>query len=184
MNDLPLNFLSNFQFLGYTSFESVYRPGYFIRHKNRRLQLSQLFSQSDRNDASFLMSDAYSTMGIDLSTTVETTEEWRGFLGKNIQVESKALPNNYWALDENRRNEGVLMANGHVFRIVEGLWGDGTVSFESTTMPGQYLCNRGGTIMVMWGDLNDEAFRRDCSFKVWENQFFDGYVFHRVDIVD
>lgn len=38
-------------FPGFTSFESASRGGWFIRHKNRRLQLTELFSQSDRNDA-------------------------------------------------------------------------------------------------------------------------------------
>ena len=69
---------------GFTSFESVYRPGFFIRHKNRRLQVSQLFSSTDRSDASFLMSDAYSSATVEVSAT----EEWRKFMGINLQVKN------------------------------------------------------------------------------------------------
>ncbi len=58
--------------------------------------------------------------------------------------------------------------------MVDGLWGRDTVSFESVTMPGHYLCNMDGTIMVVRGNMGDEAFRRNCSFKLWENRFFDG----------
>ena len=72
----------NLFFEGYTSFESVHRQGFYIRHRNRRLQLTRLSSGSDRNDASFLMTDAYSGAGV--SQTVE--EEWRRFLGRNVQV--------------------------------------------------------------------------------------------------
>ena len=72
---------------GFTSFESVYRPGFFIRHKNRRLQVSQLFSSTDRSDASFLMSDAYSSATVEVSAT----EEWRKFMGINLQVKKTEL---------------------------------------------------------------------------------------------
>ena len=72
-------------FEGYTSFESVYRPGYFIRHKNRRLQLTQLSSQSDRNDASFLMTDAYSGGGAQLDVS-SRVDEWKRYLGRTVQV--------------------------------------------------------------------------------------------------
>lgn len=100
-----------------------------------------------------------------------------------MQVESKARPRYYWSLDARRRNEGVLEVEGHVFRMVEGLWrGQGgedaaLVSFESVTMPGYYVCNRGGTIMVVRGDAaRDEAFRRGCTFRIWQDRFFDGCV--------
>ena len=92
----------------------------------------------------------------------------------------------------------MLTVNGHVFRMIpgntinleqysldqlafkppfppKGLYGDGYVSFESVTSPGQYICNRGGTIMVMSGDMRDQQFLQDCSFKVHEDKFFPGY---------
>ncbi len=72
-------------FQGYTSFESVHRSGFYIRHKNRRLQLTRLSSQSDRNDASFMMTDAYSGGGV---TVVE--EEWRRFLGTKLQARTES----------------------------------------------------------------------------------------------
>lgn len=68
-------------FEGYTSFESAHRPGWFIRHKNRRLQVTQLFSQADRNDASFMMTDAFSGGSVET-----TTVEWRRFIGMNLLV--------------------------------------------------------------------------------------------------
>ena len=136
--------------------------------------MTQLSSQADRNDASFLMTDAYSGGGAHIEVQQEA---WRQFLGKNIQIESKAVPRNYWNLDEYSSGEGVLTLDGHVFRLVPGLWGEGTVSFESVSGgSGMFVCQRNGRIFVTTGDLNDEGFRRDCSFFVHEDKFFPGYV--------
>ena len=48
----------NKYFTGFTSFESTTRPGMYIRHRNRRLRVSEISSNTDQNDASFLMNDA------------------------------------------------------------------------------------------------------------------------------
>ena len=65
-----------------------------------------------------------------------------------FKVESKAMPRQFWSIDESRSNEGILEINGHVFRMINGLYGDNTVSFESITQPGFYVCNRNGRIQV------------------------------------
>lgn len=73
-----------------------------------------------------------------------------------------------------RNLEGILTLEGHVFKLVEGLWGDDMVSFESLGQPGYYVCRKQGQLVVMRGNLGDEQFRRDCSFKPHENKFFEG----------
>ncbi len=92
----------------------MYQPGYFIRHRNRRLKLTTISSQGDRNDASFMMTDAYSGLG----AVITETEEWRANLGKTLVVESKAVAGHYWNTEEEGRDAmGVLRMNGHVFRV-------------------------------------------------------------------
>ena len=55
--------------------------------------------------------------------------------------------------------------------MVEGLWGQDTVSFESVTDPGRFLCNKNGLIVVVQrGELDQEDFLRGCSFKLRENK--------------
>ena len=46
-------------------------PGFFIRHRNRRLQVTQIRSQGDKNDASFLMTDAYTGGATSVITETE-----------------------------------------------------------------------------------------------------------------
>ena len=41
-------------FKGFTSFESSTQSGMFIRHINRRLQMTKLNSQTDRSDARYI----------------------------------------------------------------------------------------------------------------------------------
>ena len=45
--------------------------GYFIRHRNRRLQVTQIRSQGDKNDASFMMTDAYTGGATSVITETE-----------------------------------------------------------------------------------------------------------------
>ena len=160
-------------FNGYTSFESATKPGYYIRHKSRRLRLTTLTSQSDRNDASFLLSDpgGGSTVVIEL---------WQQFLGKTITFESKSVPGYFWNVETGggRKGDVYLSRRGDVFRMVEGLWGDNTVSFESTVQPGHYLRWRGdGKIILQEQRGNDgERYRKECSFNAWDGKYFDGYI--------
>lgn len=158
-------------FSGFVSFESVEKPGFFIRHNSRRLQLSQVSSNTDRNDASFIMSDL-SDGGPEV-----VQEVWRQLLDTTVQVESKAVPGHYWAWDEalKDRAAGRLELKSHVFRMIQGLWGEETVSFESSTHPGYYLRGQGGSMWVEKGDLNSEEFRRECSFNARDGRFFAGY---------
>jgi hypothetical protein len=78
--------------------------------------MSTIESQGDKNDASFMMTDAYSGAG----AVVTETEEWRANLGKNLVVESKAVAGNFWAAqEEGRDSQGILEIQGHVFRVSE-----------------------------------------------------------------
>ena len=161
-------------FNGYTSFESVIRPGYYIRHKSRRLRVSTLNSQSDRNDASFLMSDAGG------GATVDVVERWQQFLGKLITLESKSVPGYYWHSETGggRRGDIYLSKKADTFRFVKGLSGEGnTVSFESVLQPGYYLRWMGnGKIILQEQTANDgERYRKECSFNSWDGKYFDGY---------
>ena len=45
--------------------------GYFIRHRNRRLQVTQIRTQGDKNDASFMMTDAYTGGATSVITETE-----------------------------------------------------------------------------------------------------------------
>ena len=154
-------------FTGFVSFESVFQPGYFIRHHSRRLEMTEIFSNQDRNDASFIMSDINSGM------EVSVTENWRQFLGKTLEVESKAVPGHYWNYQSS--GEARLELESHVFRLVDGLWGENTVSFESSTRPGFYLRARGDNMWVEQVDRREEAANQECSFNVWDDRFFAGY---------
>ena len=132
----------NLYFNGFTSFESTTRPGLFIRHSNRKLQTSTIGTQADRNDASFLMNDAFTGGQADLYV-----ESWTTLLGKTITVESKAVPSYFWQTDA---KEAFLQSQGEVFRMVEGVSGEAnTVSFESTSRPGYYLCVAGNKIIIV-----------------------------------
>ncbi|CAB4067915.1 COL9A [Lepeophtheirus salmonis] len=161
-------------FNGFTSFESAIRPGYFIRHRNRRLQLSEILSDRDKEDAAFQMVDPYGG-GI-----VERYDRWKSMIGRTLRVESRAMPSNYWWVSRPRSdypNEplpSALRREWHVFRMVNGLGGEGTVSFESTLQPGYFLRNRGGILTAERGQSRDGDYRRECSFRVTENKFFDG----------
>ena len=72
--------------------------------------------------------------------------------------------------------EGILTLDGHVFKLIDGLWGTDTVTFESMGQSGYYVCRRNGQLIVTRGDVRDEQFRRDSSFKPHENKFFEGSV--------
>ena len=162
-------------FDGFTSFESVIKPGYYIRHKSRRLQLTKLNSQSDRNDASFIMSDAAG------GGTVTVEELWMQFIGKTITLESKALPGYYWHIETGggRKGDAYLSRRPGVFLMVDGLWGEGTVSFESTKQPGHYLRwrRRDGKIVLEENRGNSgETYKKECSFHPWDGKFFDGFI--------
>ena len=163
-------------FNGYTSFESVINPGYYIRHKSRRLRVSTLSSQSDRNDASFLMSD------IAGGGTVEFQELWQQFLGKMITLESKSVPGYYWHVETGggRKGDIYLSRRSDVFRLVKGISGEGnTISFESVLQPGYYLrWNRNnGKIILQRQQGNDgQKYRKECSFNAWDGKYFDGYI--------
>ena len=55
-----------------------------------------------------------------------------------IRVTSKNRPGFYWAIDEGV--EGYLMRESELFRVISpGLWGPGSISFESVTRPGDNL---------------------------------------------
>merc|ERR1719341_763358 len=157
-------------FAGFVSFESVTRPGWFIRHRSRRLELSEIVSNGDRNDAAFIMGDLSS--GMEVSVAAE--EQWRKYQGKTIEVESKAVPSHFWA-SSSGTGQARLELTGHVFKMIPGLWGEGTVSFESSSAPGMFLRSRGEKMWVEAVDLSVEATRRECSFNVWDDRFFAGY---------
>lgn len=60
--------------------------------------------------------------------------------------------------------------------MVQGLTGeDNTVSFESTTRPGYYLCRAGQRIIIV-RMMDNPLMQRDCTFRVWSDKFFDGYI--------
>jgi len=162
-------------FNGYTSFESVTNPGYYIRHKSRRLRVSTLNSQSDKNDASFLMSDAAG------GGTVVVEELWQQFLGKLITLESKSVPGYYWHVETGggRSGDMYLSRRADAFRLVKGLSGEAnTVSFESVLLPGYYLRWKGDGKMILQEQRgNDGAmYRKECSFNAWDGKYFDGYI--------
>ena len=155
-------------FEGFTSFESVIVPGNFIRHRNRKLKVSSLNSDSDRSDASFLMTDINSG-----SQVVIVEDAWRSYLGKVVSLESKAEAGNFWqAYDVPQARLGV---DKDVFRMVDGLWGSNTISFESTLDPNQYIRSSNGRFTVENRQSGDR-YAKDCSFKVHQDKFFDGYV--------
>jgi hypothetical protein len=165
-------------FTGFVSFELAARPGWFIRHRNsRRLELSEISTNTDRNDASFILGDM--SGGLVEESAAANSEVWRQFLDQTVEVESKAVPGHYWAWQQQQQGGGParLEVESHVFRLVTGLWGDNTVSFESTTSPGHYLRARGERMWVeragSGGDA--EAYNRECSFNPWDGRFFAGY---------
>ena len=157
-------------FTGFVSFESVYQPGYFIRHHSRRLEMTEIFSNQDRNDASFIMADINSGMEVEIAN-----ENWRQFLGKTLEVESKAVPGHYWNYKQTGNGNARLEVESHVFSMVEGHWGTNTVSFESSTSPGFYLRARADRMWVERVDMREEAAKQECSFNVWDDRFFAGY---------
>merc|ERR1712106_1023180 len=56
--------------------------------------------------------------------------------GQIVRITSKNRPGYYWSIDEGI--EGYLMTEAEMFRVVSpGLWGEGSISFESTTKPGR-----------------------------------------------
>ena len=63
-----------------------------------------------------------------------------------------------------------------ISRLIGGLAGQNTASFESTTQPGFFCCLKEGRLRLEQGRLNDPDFIKRCSFKMWSNRFFDGYV--------
>ena len=66
--------------------------------------------------------------------------------------------------------------------MVAGLWGRDTVSFESVQNPDEYLRLNNGQMSLERRQLGSEKFASDCSFRVWSNKFFDGYVsFEKAD---
>jgi hypothetical protein len=48
------------------------------------------------------------------------------------------------------------------------------VSFESLMRPGHYVSHRDGMIYVEQGDVNNEAFKKECSWLVRKDIFFNG----------
>ncbi len=95
--------------------------------------------------------------------------------GLVVRVVSKNRPGYYWSIDEGI--EGYLMQEAELFKVVSpGLYGEGSVSFESVSRPGHYLVNREGMIFVEQGDVYSEEFRRDCSWFVRKDMFFTGFV--------
>ena len=58
--------------------------------------------------------------------------------GLVIRVVSKNRPGYYWSIDEGI--EGYLMQEAELFKVINpGLYGEGSVSFESVTRPGTKL---------------------------------------------
>ena len=158
-------------FAGFISFESVTQPGLFIRHRSRRLELSEIVTNNDRNDGSFIMSDMSS--GMEMSVGV-TEAQWKRYLGKTVEVESKAVPSHFWN-SASSNQQARLELSSHVFRMVPGLWGESTVSFESSTSPGLYLRSRGEKMWVEEVDQKQEEAKKESSFNVWDDRFFAGY---------
>ena len=115
------------------------------------------------------------------ATIVE--EGWKQLIGKTITIESKAVPSFFWQMDA---KEAFLQSQGEVFKLVEGLTGEAnTVSFESTSRPGYYLCRAGNKIIIVRRINNNAQMQRDCTFRAWSDKFFDGYVsFEVVDQPD
>ena len=61
-------------------------------------------------------------------------------------------------------------------RLVEGLTGESsTVSFESTSRPGYYLCRAGNKMIIVRMNSNNNQMKKDCTFRAWGDKFFDGY---------
>ena len=62
-------------------------------------------------------------------------------------------------------------------RLVEGLTGEAsTVSFESTSRPGYYLCRAGNKIIIVRLNSSNSQMKKDCTFRAYSDQFFEGYV--------
>ena len=62
-------------------------------------------------------------------------------------------------------------------RLVEGLTGEAsTVSFESTSRPGYYLCRAGSKIIIVRLNSSNSQMKKDCTFRAYSDQFFEGYV--------
>ena len=159
----------NHFFDGFVSFESILQPGLFIRHNSRRLEQSIIKTYSDENDAAFMLSDPGDQL-------YEADDRWKQYLNRIIQVESKAVPQTYWALVRGASSGAAsLQIQSHTFKCVKGLWGEGTVSFESTSSPGYYLCVKGDRLWIENGNRNGYEFRRDCSFIPHDDKFFAGY---------
>ena len=150
-------------FDGFTSFESVVTPGFYIRHRNRKLKTTAIDSVKDRNDASFMMID------INSGDAGNFEEAWRRYLGKTVTIESKAEPSYFWSNE--RGSATSLSSRGDVYLVVEGLSGPGFISFESTIAPGSFLQKNKGRIVMEERQYN-EQYNRDCSFMAHNDVFF------------
>jgi hypothetical protein len=70
----------------------------------------------------------------------------------------------------------LFIYSAFLIRLVEGLTGQAnTVSFESTSRPGYYLCLAGGKVIIV-RMINNLQMQKDCTFTAWSDRFFDGYV--------
>merc|ERR1712096_169880 len=117
----------NKYFEGYTAYESVTWPNYFIRHK----RFSLWVSPDDNND--LFKNDASWKTKVPEVQQVSTYED--------AVFESMNYPDSKMGLNGNG-NRGVLTTKQKFqhFRVIPGLCGvAGTISFESVAKPGSFL---------------------------------------------
>ncbi len=54
------------------------------------------------------------------------------------------------------------------FKVVKGLWGEGTISLESVNFPGHYLRHQ-NFVLKLHKATPDDLFKKDASFKTWQS---------------
>ena len=79
----------------------------YIRHRNRRLRVSEISSNTDQNDASFLMNDAVTGVEANIVQAKSLYRSRAGIKG-TIYPSLKLVPSGNFFLDINRSHHFLL----------------------------------------------------------------------------
>ncbi|KAJ3423537.1 alpha-l-arabinofuranosidase b [Anaeramoeba flamelloides] len=144
----------------FKSFESINYPGYYIRHKNFHLYLEQNTEELFKKDCTFKI-----TQGNSQNSNQQNETEY-------ISLQSFNYPRHFIRhrnyMGEITEISSELDKKDSSFKIVEGLFGENTVSFESKNFPGYYLIHSNFRMRIekLSNEKEPEFFKKDCSFKI------------------
>jgi len=139
------------------SFESVNYPGHYIRHRNFHLYIEGGNDDLFRKDCTFGIKE----QGQPQSGTVDDRQfaAWQSYNYRDHFIRHRNF------LGEITPISSQLDRDDSTFRMVRGLYGGNTVSFESKNYPGYYLRHQEFRIKLHRPDGSD-LFRQDASFMV------------------